>query len=106
MVHGGVTEFFGQVMTIIPEKSACLNCLIPEIDSNTYLVKGVISPAVSTIASIESMEVIKIILNIENLLTDKLLTFDGIRQEFKKINIAKNPDCPACQPIPVKKNFD
>ena len=56
LVHGGVTGFCGQVMTIIPKESACLRCILPQ-DEQEYMVKGIVSPTVSTIASIESMEV-------------------------------------------------
>ncbi len=48
LVHGGVTEYYGQVTSIIPDKTACLNCIIPDADSDVYVPKGVISPAVST----------------------------------------------------------
>lgn len=96
LIHGGVTEFFGQVMTIIPNESACLNCLIPDYDPAAYVIKGVISPAVTTIASLQSMETVKILLGVGIPLTNKLLTFDGLKSEFRKINVAKNKDCNLC----------
>lgn len=94
LVHGGVTEFFGQVTTIVPGKTACLSCILPEEDQ--YIVKGVLSPAVATIASIEVMEAVKNILNIGESLQNKLLSYDGLRMQFKTINIAKNPNCKLC----------
>ena len=96
LIHGGVTEFYGQVTVIIPNKTACLNCLIPDINPETYVSKGAISPAVSTIASIQSMETVKIFLGIGEPLTNQLLTYDGLKMEFKKLNIQKNPACPLC----------
>jgi len=97
LIHGGVTEFFGQVTTIVPKKSACLNCLLPETDQ--YSIKGVLSPAVTTIASIQSMEVVKLILNIGQTLENKLLSYDGLSMQFKIINTAKNPNCKLCGQI-------
>lgn len=98
LVHGGVTEFYGQVTTIVPGKTACLNCILNE--DGGYVVKGVLSPAVTTIASIQSMEAVKIILNIgekfENSLQNRLLSYDGLTMKFKTINISKNPDCRLC----------
>ena len=94
LIHGGVTEFFGQVTTIIPRTTACLNCLLPETDQ--YTIKGVLSPAVATIASIQAMEAVKIILNIGERLENRLLSYDGLRMQFKTINIAKNPSCELC----------
>lgn len=95
LIHGGVTEFFGQATTIIPGKTACLKCILPE--ETGYVVKGVLSPAVTTIASIESMEAVKVILNIGERLENKLLSYNGFDMSFKKINIEKNPNCNLCQ---------
>lgn len=94
LIHGGVTEFYGQVSVIVPGKTACLNCILPEEDQ--YVVKGVLSPAVTTIASIESLEAVKHILNIGESLENKLLSYNGLTMAFKKINIAKNPHCKLC----------
>lgn len=96
LVHGGVTEFYGQVTTIIPGKTACLSCIIPDYDVDSYSIKGVISPAVTTIASIESLEAIKILLNIGETLENKLLTYNGLDMSFKKINLLKNTNCQLC----------
>lgn len=96
LIHGGVTEFYGQVTTIIPNKTACLNCLIPNADKDEYIPKGVISPAVATIASIQSLEAIKVVLNLGKLLTNQLLTYNGLNMEFKKLNINKNTNCDLC----------
>lgn len=97
LIHGGVTEFFGQVTIIIPEKTACLNCILPEDDK--YIVKGVLSPAVTTIASIQTMEAVKLILDIGERLENKLLSYNGLTMQFKTINLAKNPDCILCSKI-------
>ncbi|MDD3437433.1 MAG: HesA/MoeB/ThiF family protein [Candidatus Gastranaerophilales bacterium] len=94
LIHGGVTEFFGQVIKIIPHKTVCLNCILPE--ENAYVIKGVLSPAVTTIASIQSMEAVKIILNIGEGLENKLLSYNGLTMRFKTINLTKNPDCKLC----------
>lgn len=94
LIHGGVSEFFGQVTTIIPGETACLSCILTEED--TQVSKGVISPIVSTIASIQSIEAIKYILNMGDRLENKLLCFDGLKMEFKIIKTAKNPYCKLC----------
>lgn len=94
LIHGGVTEFYGQVTVIIPGKTACLHCILPEDDK--YMVKGVLSPAVSTIASIEAMEAVKLILNIGDRLENKLLSYNGLNMQFKTINLSKNPNCKVC----------
>ncbi len=101
LIHGGITEFSGQVITIIPGESACLNCIFPNYDFNEYVTKGAISPAVSTIASIQAMEALKIILGIDKLIINQVLSYDGLNQEFKKIPVAKNTNCPLCNAFKV-----
>jgi adenylyltransferase/sulfurtransferase len=97
LIHGGVTEFFGQVSVIVPTKTACLNCILPgNLTMEAYIIKGVISPAVATIASIEAMEAVKLILNIGESLQNKLLSYNGLTMQFKTINIEKNPHCNLC----------
>lgn len=95
LIHGGVSEYFGQVMVIIPSKSACLECIFPDSERPSVL-KGVVSPAVSTIASIQSMETLKIILGIGEPLINTLLSYNGLKQEYKKIKIPQNTSCPVC----------
>lgn len=96
LIHGGVSEFYGQVTTIVPKKTACLECILPDYEESAYSIKGVLSPAVTTIASIQSMESCKIILGIDSSLENKLLTYNGLKMEFKKINIEKNLHCRLC----------
>lgn len=97
LIHGGVTEFFGQVTVIIPGKTACLSCILPQQDGP--VVKGVISPTVTTIASIEAMEAVKLILNIGENLENKLLSYNGLKMQFKTINLTKNVNCSLCSHV-------
>lgn len=96
LIHGGASELEGQVMTILPNKTACLRCLISDIDEKEYIPKGIISPVVTTIASIQTMEMVKVLLNIGNLLTNQLLIFDALTMDFRKIAFSQNKDCPVC----------
>jgi len=95
LIHAGVTEFYGQVCVIKPKNSACLECFLnsSEFPQET---KGVLSPVVSTIASIQAMEAAKVILGMGEILTDKLLCYNALEQTFKKLSINQNPSCPIC----------
>lgn len=94
LIHGGVTEFYGQVTVIVPGKTACLKCILPE--EGGYVVKGVLSPSVSVISSLEATEAVKLILNTGERLENRLLSYNGLTMQFKTINIAKNPNCDLC----------
>ncbi len=98
LIHGGVEEFLGQVCTI-DKNSACLACFIPELyNCSCDIVQryGIISPVVSTVASIQAMEAFKVILNLDGVLRNTLLIYDGLRQDFRKIHLEKNKKCPSC----------
>ena len=46
--------------------------------------------------SIEAAEAIKYIIGKGELLTGKLLTADALTMTFRKIDVPRDPDCPAC----------
>ena len=92
LIHGGISEFFGQV-TVIKPSTPCLRCIFPDIDTKKAFPKGILSPAVSTIASIEAMEAVKQILNIGEPLENILLTYNALTNDFKKLKITKNTAC-------------
>jgi molybdopterin-synthase adenylyltransferase len=93
--HGAVYGFEGRVMTIIPGKSACLNCLyhrtVPPVEK--FPVIGV-APAV--IGCIQATEVIKYIVGLGDLLTNRLLNYDGLRMKFTEFSIKRDPGCAHC----------
>jgi adenylyltransferase/sulfurtransferase len=92
--HGAIYGFEGRAMTILPHKTACLRCVyrgvIPE---EKFPVIGV-TPAV--IGCIQATEVIKYIVGIGELLTNKLLNYDALNMEFTEFNIKKDPHCEHC----------
>ncbi len=96
LVHGAAQGFIGQVTTIVPSKSACLACI-----NQKSSVLGVdnsqsISPIDGVISSIQANEVLKAIIGGE-LLTNKMLIFDGYKSRFSTLDYCKDPNCSACK---------
>ena len=93
--HGAVYGFEGRAMTVIPGKSACLNCVYhgATAPSEKFPVIG-ITPAV--IGCIQAAEVIKYITGLGELLTDRLLNFDAMRMTFNEFKVKRDPDCEHC----------
>ena len=92
--HGAVNGFEGRVMTILPGETACLRCMYRgPIPQEKFPVIGV-APAV--IGSIQATEVIKVLLGIGKLLTNRLLVYDGLEATFSEFTIHKNPECDHC----------
>lgn len=109
LVHGGILRFVGQVFTIRPGQSACYRCVFnsppPPGLIPTCQEAGVIGVLAGVIGTLQATEALKVILNIGELLTDRLLTFDAQTMEFREIKIRKNPKCPVCGDKPVIKEL-
>ena len=94
LFHGAAYGFEGRAMTVIPGQTACLRCLYRGVTGiGCDRVVGV-TPAV--IACIQATEAIKYILGIGELLTDRLLTFNGLNMKFTEFKVRKDPDCEHC----------
>lgn len=110
--HAGIFGFSGQLMTYVPGKGPCYRCVFKNPPSTSDIPTGkqagVIGAVAGIIGSLEAMEAIKYLLGIGELLTGKLLTYDAIRQEFRKITLPKeNRECAVCgdNPTITRKNF-
>jgi adenylyltransferase/sulfurtransferase len=92
--HGAVRGFEGRAMTILPGETACLRCLYRgPVPQEKFPVVGV-APAV--IGSIQATEVIKYLVGAGNLLTNRLLLYDGLQMVFNEFAVNRNPDCDHC----------
>lgn len=98
--HGGILEFAGQTMTIIPGKSACYRCIFPEPPPPELLLPcsraGVIGVLPGVIGTIQATEAVKWLLGIGELLTDRLLTYDSLRLRFREVPLRRAATCPVC----------
>lgn len=95
LVEGGVYNFDGVVHTIIKGMGPCYNCIYPQ-KKTAKRIPGVIGPIVGIVGSFEALEVIKIILNVGKLLTDRMLIIDGITSSVTELEVSCDPDCPIC----------
>ena len=92
--HGAVNGFEGRVMTILPRETACLRCLYRgPVPQEKFPVIGV-TPAV--VGSIQATEVIKYLVGMGRLLTNRLLIYDGLQASFSEFTINRNPHCDHC----------
>ena len=94
-VYGGIFGLKGSTATIIPGKTPCLECFLTK-DEETRLPIPAIGPVVGVIASIQAMEVLKLILQEGDSLAGDLVLFDGGRMSFMKVAIKKKEGCRIC----------
>ena len=94
-VHGAINGFHGQATTVLPGKSACLRCIFREAPPpSVFPVLGV-TPGI--IGLIQASEAIKYIVGIGELLSGKLLLWDGLTSQTEIVLVEKNAQCPDCR---------
>jgi molybdopterin/thiamine biosynthesis adenylyltransferase len=103
--HAGILQFEGQLMTVIPGRTACYRCVFrspPRPGSAPSCGQaGVLGVLPAVIGSLQATEAIKCLLGIGDLLTDCLLTYRALPMEFHKVRVGRNPDCPLCGSNPT-----
>ncbi|MFX1275260.1 MAG: ThiF family adenylyltransferase [Promethearchaeota archaeon] len=102
----GVLRFNGQVLTVIPQKkTTCYRCIFGDISENTQSMScsqaGVIGLIPGAIGCIQANEVIKYILDIGDLIVNRMLMVDFLNYHFSFIKVIRNENCQACGENPV-----
>jgi molybdopterin/thiamine biosynthesis adenylyltransferase len=100
VVHGSIFRFEGQATIFDPYQGPCYRCQYPEPPppelAPSCAEAGVLGVLPGIVGSIQAVETIKYILGIGETLVGRLLCYDALTQEFRTLNIRRDPDCPAC----------
>ena len=86
-VSAGVSDYRGQVLTCIPNKSHDFKSLFDTLPPHLEKDPGVYPVAVSIIGNLATNEAVKYLLGIGELLTDTLLVVDTLHNHYQKILI-------------------
>jgi molybdopterin/thiamine biosynthesis adenylyltransferase len=97
-VHAGVSQFYGQITTVVPGEGPCLRCIFPKEPPETR-TNPIFGGTPSALASLQAMEVIKCLTGIGKLLVGRMLFLDGEEMSIETAEIKKNPNCPVCSTI-------
>jgi hypothetical protein len=109
-VFGAAITTTGNVSTIVPDRTACLECFYGGLDDKKLPKCGVVGvhpSLVNIIASLEVSEAIRILTGKRPRLANKLLNFDLDELEFNEIDLSKVDCCPVCgshplgSPVPI-----
>ncbi len=105
LVHGGILRFDGQIITILPDESACYRCIFPSLPPEGLVPScqeaGVLGALAGLIGTLQATEVLKLILGIGKPLSNRILTYHALETSFREISIKRNPDCPLCGSDPT-----
>jgi len=94
LVHGACCELRGQLMTIIPRVTPCLQCVFPQfLPAQSAPILGSVA---GTIGTLQATEVVKLLTGLTPLLTGKLLVYDSQQYTWDMITVERDIQCPAC----------
>ncbi|MGA7839673.1 MAG: ThiF family adenylyltransferase, partial [Candidatus Acidiferrales bacterium] len=107
-IYAAAVGSYGVTMTIRPNETACLACLLEGGEKSAALgaeatcdTAGVLNAAVGVIASVEAAEATKILAGKPEALHGRLVSTDVWSGRFQSIRVARQPDCRAC----VRREF-
>ncbi|MCP4044235.1 MAG: molybdopterin-synthase adenylyltransferase MoeB [Gammaproteobacteria bacterium] len=100
LVSGAAIRMEGQVGIYRPElpESPCYRCLYKDENElqETCTQTGVLAPVLGIIGSIQATEALKILIDIGQTLTGRLLLLDAMTMEWRTLKLNRDPDCPVC----------
>lgn len=98
-VFGAAIEAFGNVSTIVPGKTICLECVMPGLtdeDLPKCAVVGVHPSVLGIVTAIQTFEAVRLLIGQEPTLLNKLLYIDLREMKFHEMEIRKLDECPVC----------
>ena len=102
LIFAAVKGFLGQVAVFkaYEKNNPCYACFNSNIvDENFSLPlseKGILGSVAGTIGALQATTTIKEVLEIEKSLVGKILIFDFLKNEFRKVGLKKNSNCAIC----------
>ncbi|MCB9838300.1 MAG: ThiF family adenylyltransferase [Phycisphaeraceae bacterium] len=106
-IYGGVVATQAMQMTIIPGRTPCLRCVFedppPPGSTPTCDSAGVLGPAVQTVAALQAIAAMKILVGAPETVDRRLFTADLWTNRFERIDLGDpKPGCPCC----ARREFD
>ena len=104
-VWGSIYRFDGQASVFWSEHGPCYRCLYPEPPPPGMVPScaegGVLGVLCASIGSIQVNEAIKLITGIGETLLGKLMIYDALDINYRKVKIRKDPNCAICGENPT-----
>ena len=105
LIHGAFFRFEGQAMVIKPREGPCYRCLFSEPPPPGSVPScqeaGVLGALSGVIGLIQATETLKLILGIGEPLVGKLIIFNALEMNFRRVKVPRDPNCPVCGDHPT-----
>ena len=99
-VYASISRFDGQASIFATPSGPCYRCIFPEPPVPGSVPScaegGVFGVLPGLLGSIQATETIKLITGVGESLAGRLLVVDALRMRFRTIELARDPECPAC----------
>lgn len=103
-VHGSIYHFDGQATIFNHGDGPCYRCLYPEPPppelAPSCAEAGVLGAICGVVGTMQAVETIKLLLDIGDDLTGRLVSFDALRMSFRELKIRRDPNCLVCSEHP------
>lgn len=101
LVSGAAIRFDGQVAVYDPRsaQSPCYACVFPESDllEEAHCASmGVFAPLVGIVGTVQAAEALKLLCDVGQPLTGRLLMLDGRSMAWNEMKLTRNPACAVC----------
>jgi len=102
-VYGGAIGAEGRVLTIVPGRTACLRCLVPDPPAPGALptcdTAGILGPAALVVGAVEALEAIKLLVGVRDTIASRMLVCDLWANVWRTIDLAALAEqgCPTCR---------
>jgi len=101
LVSGAAIRFDGQVAVYDPRdaQSPCYACIFPESDlleETRCATMGVFAPMVGIIGTVQAAEALKLLCDVGQPLTGRLLMLDGRSMAWNEMKLTRNLACAVC----------
>ncbi|MCA9214721.1 MAG: HesA/MoeB/ThiF family protein [Planctomycetales bacterium] len=96
LVECAMYDLEAHIFTVLPQKTACVNCLYPQQPpawKREFPVFGAVS---GMVACLGAMEAIKAIAGFGELLAGRMVVADLRNMQFRTVKIRRNPECSVC----------
>jgi adenylyltransferase/sulfurtransferase len=104
-VWGSIYRFDGQASVFWAEHGPCYRCLYPEPPPPGMVPScaegGVLGVLCASIGAIQVNEAIKLLTGIGDPLLGKLMIYDALEMEYRKLAVRKDPNCAICGENPT-----
>jgi molybdopterin/thiamine biosynthesis adenylyltransferase len=104
LVEAAMNGMEGYLYNVVPGVTPCINCVHPEDDPSWEELGFPVLGAVSgMLGCMMSLEAIKLLTGYGKPLLSRMLIFNTIDMDFRKVSISKDDDCAVCGHIRVQE---